>query len=302
MAAWIVSWAALTAALGLTTAILLMAANGFVQAVRSLFLMQSFDASSARRHGPLELKSSARWLAFQVDLGVLFACLALLFPIAFAFNFASLPEIAAMMLIMTVGLPARTPALLALDRGNIGTAWRLGSAMMMLAAAAMVLLLDLHWAWGALAIASRDWGGLLTVWARRGHRSELVMTFLPALDFTEIAARTSMAARRRLIYRLGKITLSVLGPVGTIIARTSRGSGLDGQIARRLAVNPLFVGMLALACSAAIFITLLISRGPPALLIASVIARVAAAALSVVVWWRWHSSLADNPDWLNEDL
>ncbi len=301
-AGWLLSWAALTAGLGLTDALWLMAANGFVQAIRSLFLTQSFDAISARLHGPPELRVRARRLAVQVDIGVLFACVALIVPAALGFRGLGLPHVAAMMLIMIIGLPARTPALLALNRRNISTAWRLGSALTMLCGAILTLLFGLHWAWGALVLALRDWGGLLAVWLARGTPSATTNAPPADLGFAEIASRTSMAARRRLVYRIGKIALSILGPLGSIIARTSRGSGLDGRVAQKLRINPVNVGLLALLSILTTFGIILVIRAPAALLVASVTARLAAAALSVLIWWRWFATADAFSDWMNDDI
>lgn len=173
--------------------------------------------------------------------------------------------------------------------------------MTLAAAAGIVLWFDLSWQWAALALALREWGGLSAVWLVRGSRPAAAPAVLPVLGFSEIASRTSLAARRRLIYRIGKVALSVLGPIGSIIARTGRGGGLDGRLAQRLSVNPIYIGLLALGCSAAAVATIVVDRGPPALLVASVMARVAAASLSVLIWWRWNGSASDF-DWFNEDL
>lgn len=301
-AAWILSWAAFASALGLTPAIWLMAANGFVQASRSLLLMQSFDAISARIGCARETKASARRLAFRLDGATLIGSLALLAILAIGFRAIGLIDLAAMMLIVALGLPARTPLLLALDRCNIGTAWRLGSSLVMLAGAGIVLLLGLHWVWAALAVGLREWGGLLGVWLEP-QRSPAIASAPPAeLKFAEIAARTSMAARRRLVYRIGKVALSAIGPVGSLIARTGRGGGLDGRLAARFPAGPAPLLVLAVLSIAAVALIILISRDPPALLIASVAARIAAAAFSALIWWPWQSGADIRCDWFNDDL
>lgn len=301
LAGWILSWTALTAALGLAEAIMLMAANGFVQAIRSLFLLQSFDAVSARLDCAPEAKTEARRVALRADATSLVGCLAMLLPFAFSLSALGLGSLASMLLIMTIGLPARTPALLYVDRRRIGVAWRIGAAAAMVAGATLVFLLRLDWMWAALFLALREWGGLLAVWATRRPQASITTTPLPDLDFAEIAARSSLAARRRLVYRIGKVALSLFGPVGSFLARTGRGTGLDGRLARRLEIMPAYVALLAFACCAAAGATVIVSQEPAALLIASVIARIAAASLSVLVWWRWSDGAAQF-DWLNDDL
>lgn len=300
LAGWILSWAALTAALGLSAAVLLMAANGFVQAIRSMFLLQSSDAVAARLEGAPEAKLQARRIAFKTDLASLAGCLAVLLPFAFLLDTSGLTDIATMVLIMTVGLPARAPGLLCFDRSGIGTAWRIGSAAAMVAGACVVLTLGLDWMWGALVLAIREWGGLLAVWATRPNQASIGIAPLRDLGFAEIAARTSLAARRRLVYRIGKVTLSLLGPVGSILARTGRGTGLDGRLAQRFEISPTYIALLALACCVAAIGTVVVSHDPAALLIASVIARIGAASLSVLLWWRWHDRAA-RIEWLSDD-
>lgn len=300
LAAWVLSWAALTAALGLSAAVVLMAANGFVQAIRSLFLLQSSDAVAVRLDCALEAKSQARKFAFRADVASLAGCLALLLPFAFLLDAGGLTNIATMMLIMSVGLPARTPGLLCFDRRWNGTAWRIGSAAAMVAGACLVLTLGLDWMWGALVLAIREWGGLLAVWVTR--RTQVGVAIAPTRDlhFAEIAARTSLAARRRLVYRIGKVTLSLLGPLGSILARTGRGIGFDGRLAQSFEIRPTYIALVAMACCAAVVATLTFSPDPSALLIASVIARIGAASISVLLWWRWHDGAAQF-EWLSDD-
>ena len=300
-AAWIFAWAAIAGAVGLSTAMKLMAANGFLQAVRSLFLMQSFDAISARTAHDPDSRAAARRLVIGIDLAVLLGSVALLLPMAAAMMGLGLTDVATMIWIMALGLPARTPAVLALDRRNIGTAWRLGSAIALVAGAGLVLLFNLDWMWAALSLALREWGGLVSAWLARRPAQSTVSQPLPKLGFPEVALRTSFAARRRLVYRIGKIPLSLLGPVGTLLARTGRGGGVDAHLAQKVSVNPIVIGVIAAASSAAAVATLMLNRDPAALVVAAVIARLAAASLSVLIWWRWNGISTDF-EWLNEDL
>jgi hypothetical protein len=299
--AWVLAWAAMTAAVGLSTAMSLMAANAFVQATRSLFLTQSFDAISARHDCAPDLRARARRLALRVDIVVLLGSIALLIPLAAGMLALGLTELATMMLVIALGLPARTPAVLALSRRTIGTAWRMGSALTLLGGGGLVALFDLHWAWAALALGMREWGGFIAASFVGGSRPATTTASISHLGFSEIASRTSLAARRRLVYRIGKVVLSVLGPIGSILARTGRGGGLDRRLAQSLSLNPVYVGLLAVACSAAAVVTVVMNREPPALLIASVVARVAAASFSVLIWWRWNA-ITEDFEWLNEDL
>lgn len=299
-AAWLLSWAALTAGLGLDAAMLLMAANGFVQAIRSLFLLQSSDAISARSDCAPDLKRLARCVALKADVVSLVGCLALLLPCAFYFSVIGLDDLASMMLVMTIGLPARTPGLICFARPGSSSAWRIGAAAAMVVGAGLVFVLGLSWIWGAVALALREWGGLFATGLIPRARRSVAPGSMAALDFAEIAARTRQAARRRLVYRIGKVVLSLLGPAGSILARTGRGAGLDGRLAQRLDVKPAPVLLLASAGSVAVVASIAVSHDPAVLLIASVAARIAAVSLSVLLWWRWGAGAAKF-EWLNDE-
>lgn len=287
-AAWLLAWAAITSAVGLSTTIYLMTAHGFTQAVRSLFSTQSFAAMSARFDCDAGLRARARKLALRVDFLVLFGCIALLFAMAAATSALGLPELAAMMLVLGIGLPARTPGILLAGRRNIGTPWQMGSTLILVAGTGFVAMFDLHWVYAALALGLRDWGGLIAVWLTRRPPAATISMAMPELAFPEIACRTSAAARRRLVYRIGKLAFSMFGPIGSVLARTGRGGGFDHRLARRLSVSTAQIGLLALASSAVVVGTIILSREPAALLIASVAARLAAASISVLIWWGWH--------------
>jgi hypothetical protein len=86
------------------------------------------------------------------------------------------------------------------------------------------------------------------------------------------------------------------------LARTGRGSGLDARIAAGVSISPVPIGLLALGASVATALLLAASLEPGLLLVSSVLARVAGAALSVLLWWRWNDRAGGMQEWLNEDL
>jgi hypothetical protein len=300
LAAWLLAWATLTAQLGLTYAALLIAANGFFQATRSLALLQSYDALSGRAACSEPLDGKDRWLAIRTDGAGLLTCLALLALLNRGLDGAGLIEVASMVTIMAVGLPARTPCALLVAGRHITASWRIGSGVTLLAGAMLILFLDLGWQLAALLLGLREWGGLIATLLLGGRRSTELGTALGALEFPEIASRTSMAARRRLVYRTGKAALSALGPVGSVIARTGRGGGVDARIARWLPFNLVSISLLAILCTGGTVALIVVRPEPAVALVASALARVGAAALSVLIWWRWNGPEDQFMGWQEE--
>lgn len=288
LAAWLLAWAALTAQLGLTDAALLIAANGFFQSVRSLALLQSYGALSSRAACPEPLDRNDRSLAMRADGAGLLICVALLVLANRCLAVLGLVEIGTMVMIMAIGLPARTPCALLVAGRQITSSWRIGSGATLLAGAMTILFFDLGWQWAALLLGLREWGGLLSTLLLGSRRAPEIGGSLGSLGYSEIAARTSIMARRRLIYRTGKAALSALGPVGSFIARSGRGSGLDARIARWLPFNPVSISLLAMLCVGGSAGLIMVSPEPATVLVASALARVGAAALSVLIWWRWN--------------
>ena len=300
LAAWLLAWSVLTAQLGLTNAALLIGANGFFQSVRSLALLQSYSAMSSRAASLEPLDRKDRRLAILADVASLLTCLALLGLLSRGLEMLGLVELAAMVMIMAVGLPARTPCSLAVAGRHITSSWRIGSGAVLLAGAMLILFLDLGWQWAALLLGLREWGGLLLTWLLGGKRAPELGAALGALQFSEIASRTSMMARRRLVYRTGKTALSVLGPVGSIIARTGRGGGMDARIAQWLPFNLASITLLAILSAGAAAGLIVIRPEPAVALVASALARIGAAALSVLIWWRWNGTDDQFMGWQEE--
>jgi hypothetical protein len=300
LTAWLLAWAALTTQLGLTDAALLIAANGFFQSVRSLALLQSYGALSSRVACPAPLNRKDRQLAIRMDSTSVLICIALLAVTDQGLEMLGLVEVAGMVMIMAIGLPARTPCALIVVGRHITSSWRIGSGFTLLAGAMLIQLFDLGWPWAALLLGLREWGGLLATVLLGSRRAPELGTALGSLQFSEIASRTSMMARRRLVYRTGKAALSILGPVGSVIARTGRGGGVDARIARWVPFNLVSISLLAFLCSGGAALLIILQPEAAAVLVASALARVGAAALSVLIWWRWNGPDDQYMGWQEE--
>jgi hypothetical protein len=112
------------------------------------------------------------------------------------------------------------------------------------------------------------------------------------MRFAELAARTEAAARRRLIYRMAKSLLSgLLGPFGSVIARTGRGARLDAKLSRMVPRHRGGMALLALASGGVMLFFLVVAREPATLVLAAVSARIAASAGSALLWWNYGTAL-----------
>jgi hypothetical protein len=108
-----------------------------------------------------------------------------------------------------------------------------------------------------------------------------------------VAGITGRRARHRLIYRVGKGALGVLGPVGNIAARTVRGIGAHRKIVPNR-FTP--IALFAAGTTAAAVILPMVLAKPGTLLISAALLRIAAAAGSVLLWWRYADDLPDDDD------
>lgn len=143
------------------------------------------------------------------------------------------------------------------------------------------------------AFALSRWLALLAVIP--GNAPLPQKTLRHPFHWTEAARRTAILGRRRFDYRIGRGILSaMLGPVGSLIARTGRGLKLhhrgNKSLIDRFGMNKIgwiSMGGLMLALLAHMLIT-----EPSSLLLLAAVMRIAATALSAWVW----SGYAENID------
>ncbi len=140
----------------------------------------------------------------------------------------------------------------------------------------------------------KEWGSVLATALFARNRPDFAPPTPEPLTFAELAARTEASARRRLTYRMAKSVLGgLLGPVGTVIARTGRGAQLDGKISRMIPRHR--GGMIALtAVSSGVMLFFLLLGEPATLVLASAAARIAASGGSALLWWHYGGTL--DPD------
>jgi hypothetical protein len=173
-------------------------------------------------------------------------------------------------------------------------AWRLGSALTVVIGAALVWQLQLDWWHAALVLGLKEWGSQLFIVLFARNRPHFDPPATEPLTFAELAARTEASARRRLTYRMAKSVLGgLLGPVGTVIARTGRGAQLDGKISRMIPRHRGGMITLTLVSSGVMLFFLLLGE-PATLVLSSAAARIAASGGSALLWWKYGNTL--DPD------
>lgn len=293
LAAMLAAWGVFGLALGHADAVRLFAAYTFLHALRSLCALE-MTATLARRVGAEDALRRSRAKALRIDFLVLLAALAVTALLASLLWWRGMTAAAGMLLLVAVGLPARHPGGVLIARRVRELAWRMGSALTVVVGAALVWLLDLQWWHAALVLGLKEWGSLLftALFARKRPDSNPPMP--EPLSFAELAARTEASAKRRLTYRMAKSVLGgLLGPVGTVIARTGRGARLDGRISRMIPRHRGGMVTLTLVSSGAMLFFLLLGE-PATLVLASASARIAASGGSALLWWSYGNTL--DPD------
>jgi hypothetical protein len=291
LSAWLLTWFLLGLAVGHADAVRLFAANTFVQSVRGLVALEMVGTLS-RRVGQGEALRASIKRALGIDLLVLLAAGAVAALLAGFLWWRDMATAAGMVLIIALAYPARHPGGVLVVSRERETPWRLGAALAGVAGAALVWWLGGEWWQAALVLAARDWGGLLLTALTARRRAVHEEPETEPMRFAELAARTEAAARRRLIYRMAKSLLSgLLGPFGSVIARTGRGARLDAKLSRMVPRHRGGMALLALASGGVMLFFLVVAREPATLVLAAVSARIAASAGSALLWWNYGTAL-----------
>lgn len=295
LAAMLATWGLIGLTIGTADAVRLFAAYTFFHAIRSLCALE-MGGALIRRIGNEPAYRTSKATAVRIDLLVLLAALTVTAALAAILWWRGMEVAAAMLLLLTAGLPARHPGVVLTMHRDREVVWRLGSAVTVLAGAALVWQLGLDWWHAALVLAAKEWGSLLATALFARTRSDWREPKEQPLAFAELAARTEASARRRLTYRMAKSVLAgLLGPVGTVIARTGRGAKLDAKISRLIPRHRGGMAILTLVSSGIMLFFLLLGE-PATLVISSAAARIAASGGSALLWWNYGSALPPDED------
>jgi len=296
LAGWLATWAMLGLALGHADAVRMFAANTFVQSLRNLCALE-MTGTLARRIGIEEAFLPSRKRALRIDLLVLLACLLVSALLAGFLDLRGMDVAAGMVLLIGLGIPARHPGGVLAVRRDREVPWRLGTAGTAVIGIALVWQLGGNWWEAALVLGLREWGGLLATFLFGRRRPPASPPEPRVLTFDELAARTEASARRRLTYRMAKSVLGgLLGPFGTVIARTGRGARLDARVNRLIPRHRGGMAVLTAVSGGTMLFFLIVAREPATLVFASAAARIAGSGASALIWWNYAKFLDDDED------
>jgi hypothetical protein len=296
---WVACWLAVAAVIGHADAVRLLAATIFVRSAR-FFTAPSTGMPLRRRVGaPPGILQGAVRTALKVEALCLAGAAALAGAYALAFDQAQEPKLATLCLLVATGLPAQYLLPLAAGR-NSAPVNRSAVSWTGLILVAIAWALGLGLTGVALAMGLRQWTGLAISLAFAGARPVKNTTDLP-LGWREIAAYSRLRARRRLTYRIGKGLLSaMLGPVGSLAARTGRGMRVDHRLHRFTPQRPATLLLLFLGCGTAALAIVHWLPEPAMLVLAATISGVAAASANLLIWSQLSGGEPD-PDEVDDD-
>ena len=302
LGSWILSWFMIGLTVGHADAVRLLAANTFVQAIRHVCTVEGMQVLARRMGADVAVFKLARRAAFRIEVGSLLASIVATALLYVLLDGRRLHEMATMVAIVALAIPARNPtALVVTTRERVAT-WRLGSAVTFAAGSSLVLLFGLHWAAAAAVLAMRDWGGLLATLLFAPPRKRVGNISTEPLTFAEAARRTESSARQKLSYRLiSSVASLALGPFGNLAARTGREIGkVDSRLAKLVPRKKSGFILFTLGTTVTAIALLFVSREPATLLGSAAAARLAASGAAVLLWWRYAAGVAEEAE-LDED-
>jgi len=298
---WILSWFFIGLALGHADAVRLLAVNGFVQSIRQICTVEAMQVLGRRTGLEKSIYKAARKVAVRIEGIFLLVWLTATAGLVALLHYRGFGEPAGMLAIASLGIAARNPFSLIVAKLDRGISWRLGSAATFVIGSGLVFLFGLPWWAAAIALAARDWGGLISTILFGPERSASDASRDP-MTFAETARRTEMSARQQLSYRLiSSVATLTMGPFGKFVARTSREVGrLDSRLARLVPRKKSgFLLFTAVTLGAAIS-ALFVAREPSTLLASAAFTRLGASGLVVLLWWRFAGDPAED-DFMDDE-
>ena len=302
LVSFLLAWFLIGFSVGHADVTRLIAANAFAQAARALCTVDAAYTLAQRGASTQAVWRKSFRAALRINLVSLAASAVFLAALALLVASRDMPKAGAMIAVMILALPARTPGTLFVARRDRATLWRIGSSVIAVAGAALVFAFHLSWLAAAIVIALRDWGGLAAVALFAKERSFKGEPPEEPLTFSQAATQTEASARRRLGYRLLRTLFGVLGPVGNVAARTARQAGrLDQRIARLMPHSRPGFALFTAGTATASAVLLLVSREPSALLASSALASMAASGGAALLWWGYRDFAAPIQEEEDED-
>ncbi len=292
-------WATILAAIGHADTARLFAATIMLRAIQMLTRITTAQSIKVRVEAPKAIRRQARRVARFVQLGVLIANLALLAGLVIALDAIDQHEIALFLPYLAVGMPARI--LRSSDVRTDSPYFRLA-----LSGGGLALAL-LGWAGGlgaigmALAFGAREWVAYAVVrlWPKAVHVPRRPIA--DPLAFAEMGRNTAVSGRRLLTYRISKIALTILGPVGNVAARTGRGLNWHAKIEPYLPHRLSGFILLGLSMAGGAVFLAMRSGEPAAMVGAAGLMQLAGASLNIALMWPFLPDRNDPDLILDED-
>jgi hypothetical protein len=282
MLSWVAAWAIVALAVGHADTVRLLAAVAFVRCARYLTAPTSAPLLRARMEARGKVHGQARRTVMAVEAVALLASVVVLALLIRLLLAADQQVTAGFCLILGTTLPARAMAPLAAGRKTEEFYQSLVSITGLILAAI---------AWGidgtligfAIAFAAREWVALaLAALLAKPRASEGE----PApLHWRQVADHSLVSSRRRFTYRVSKNLLKfVLGPFGSIAARTGRGFQIDRKLDRFVPRSRASLAVLTFALTGGGIALILLLPKPALLLAAATLMRVGASAGNILLW------------------
>ena len=285
LALTVMLWAVIVAAIGHADTVRLLAATVAMRAVQMFTRISTAPSLKARSGVPKAIRRQARRFAYAVQGAVLASSLALVLLLAAGLEAIGQHQIALILPLIAVGLPARVPRFA--DVRTNSPYFRLA-----LAGGGLVAALA-GWAAGlgvigmALAFGTREWIAFVVIrwWPKAAYVCKRPLD--APLGFAEVARNTAISGRRLLTYRLTKVALTIFGPAGNVAARTGRGMGWHGKLEPYLPHSLTgFILFAGAALSGAIFLAVRVGE-PLTMVGAAGLLQLSGAAANIALMWRW---------------
>lgn len=298
LAAVVLTWLAVGAAVGPADAVRLLAAITVVRSVRALTSPATTTALRMRL-GASDYRRSLR-TALAVEGGALVGALLVLGALLALFVAAGQETMAWLCGIAGLSIPGRALMPLTAPR-SVGKYYRLTSTCIALALMAAALIGGAHVFLLAALLAVRDWLALPIAYL---VAPKVVPPVEPApkLKWREVAAHSHALGRRRAVYRFSKSFLQAfLGPFGGFAARTGRGMRIDRKLARFVPQHPAALGGVAFAAATAAVVIILVFPEPLLLVVAASLLRSSAAAGNVLLWAQLSDGVGSDAELDDDD-
>lgn len=282
LVALVLAWLAIGATVGAADAVRLLAAVTFVRAARSLTAPGTLPPLRKRLRAGEHQAQATRVVLLVEAIALPFALLALGAIVALLWA-AGEARVAVMALLFAPALPVRFLIPLAARRA-FGKVYRPTVAVVGLALMGAGALFGVDAYVFALLFAAREWLALGLSFLLAPQLRPLEEP-VEELQWSEVADHSYAKGRKLAAYRVGKTLLhALLGPFGSIAARTGRGLRMDKKFERFVPRNTAALSLVALGSATASVAIVLLVPEPALLVVAASLLRISSATANVLIW------------------